>query len=98
MGPAISARGREFIGLGLVQGFGMGLAFAPMTAIAFSTLRADLRTEASGLYALVRNVSGAIGISIIVGVLAILSMLSVQGSSSDLAKQYLPQTLVTNEI
>jgi len=57
---------RAFIELGVIQGFGMGLTFAPMTTLAFSTLAAHLRTEASGFFALVRNVGGAIGISIVI--------------------------------
>jgi len=57
---------RDLIELGVIQGVGMGLTFAPMTALAFSTLPIHLRTEASGFYALVRNVGGAIGISIVI--------------------------------
>jgi DHA2 family multidrug resistance protein len=56
---------RQFIGLGLIQGMGMGFTFAPMTSLAFSTLPTTLRTEASGFYALMRNVGGAVGISIV---------------------------------
>ncbi|HTJ65041.1 MAG TPA: DHA2 family efflux MFS transporter permease subunit [Alphaproteobacteria bacterium] len=57
---------REFMLLSVVQGAGMGLSFAPMTTLAFGNLPAHLRTEASGFYALVRNVGGAVGISIVV--------------------------------
>ncbi len=57
---------RQFITIGIVQGVGMGLTFAPMTSLAFSTLPAALRTEGSGFYALVRNVGGAVGISIVI--------------------------------
>ncbi len=47
-----------------VQGFGLGFIFIPMNAMAFSTLAADLRTEGASLFALIRNVGSAIGISI----------------------------------
>jgi DHA2 family multidrug resistance protein len=57
---------RRFIELGVIQGFGMGLTFAPMTALAFSTLPPPLRTEASSFFSLVRNVGGAAGISIVI--------------------------------
>jgi DHA2 family multidrug resistance protein len=56
----------DFIKLGVIQGLGMGFTFAPITALAFSTLSTHLRTEASSFYALVRNVGGAIGISIVI--------------------------------
>jgi DHA2 family multidrug resistance protein len=67
---------RQFIGLGLIQGFGMGFTFAPMTSLAFSTLPIALRTEASGFYALMRNVGGAIGISIVISRLSELTQLN----------------------
>ena len=56
----------QFIWVGVIQGFGMGTTFVPMTSLAFSTLPPHLRTEASGMYALVRNVGGAVGISIVI--------------------------------
>jgi DHA2 family multidrug resistance protein len=67
---------RQFIGLGLVQGMGMGLIFAPMTSLAFSTLPTTLRTEASGFYALMRNVGGAVGISIVISRLSELTQIN----------------------
>src|SRR5579875_1902606 len=48
---------------GLVQGFGLGFLFVPLTTIAFATLDARLRTEAAGIYSLIRNVGASIGIS-----------------------------------
>jgi DHA2 family multidrug resistance protein len=56
----------DLVTVGLIQGFGMGLAFVPMTTLAFSTVPPALRTEASSFYALVRNIGGAIGISIVI--------------------------------
>jgi DHA2 family multidrug resistance protein len=50
----------------LIQGFGMGFIFAPLTALAFSSLPPHLRTEASGFSALIRNMGASVGISIIV--------------------------------
>lgn len=48
----------------ILQGFGMGMIFVPLSTIAFSTLPYDLRTEAAGLYSLLRTIGGSIGISI----------------------------------
>ena len=48
----------------ILQGFGMGMIFVPLSTIAFSTLPQALRTEAAGLYSLLRTIGGSIGISI----------------------------------
>lgn len=48
---------------GLIQGAGIGLTFMPMNLIAFATLAPHLRTDASGLSNLLRNVGSSIGIS-----------------------------------
>jgi DHA2 family multidrug resistance protein len=72
-GWSLNVGSQQFIWLGVVQGVGMGLAFAPMTTLAFATLPTHLRTEASGFYALVRNVGGAVGISIVISRLSSLT-------------------------
>ncbi len=56
---------------GVVQGFGLGFLFVPMSAIAFSTLAARLRAEASGIYNVTRNVGSSIGVSVMSGMLAV---------------------------
>jgi len=48
----------------LLQGFGIGLVFVPLSVVAFSTLPEQLRTEGTGLYSLLRTMGGSIGISI----------------------------------
>lgn len=48
----------------IVQGFGMGLIFVPLSTIAFSTLAPHLRTEAAGMYSLLRTIGSSIGISV----------------------------------
>ena len=59
-----------FVISGFLQGAGLGLVFVPLNTLAFATLPADLRTDASGFYMLLRNLGGSIGISMTVGVLA----------------------------
>ncbi|HUN51846.1 MAG TPA: MFS transporter, partial [Candidatus Sulfotelmatobacter sp.] len=49
---------------GLTQGFGLGFIFVPLSTIAFSTLPPQLRTEATGMFNLMRNIGSSIGISI----------------------------------
>jgi DHA2 family multidrug resistance protein len=72
-GWSLNVGSQQFIWLGVIQGVGMGFAFAPMTTLAFATLPTHLRTEASGFYALVRNVGGAVGISIVISRLSSLT-------------------------
>ncbi|MBY0281367.1 MAG: DHA2 family efflux MFS transporter permease subunit [Alphaproteobacteria bacterium] len=49
---------------GVIMGFGFGFIFVPLSALAFSTLIPAYRTEGSGLYNLIRNIGGSIGISL----------------------------------
>jgi DHA2 family multidrug resistance protein len=51
---------------GLIQGFGIGLIFVPLSASAFATLNPVLRAEASSVYNLVRNLGSSVGISVMV--------------------------------
>jgi MFS transporter, DHA2 family, multidrug resistance protein len=52
------------ISIGFIQGVGVGLVFVPLSTIVFATLPQRLRTEASGVYSLIRNLGSAIGISV----------------------------------
>ena len=49
---------------GIIQGFGLGFVFIPLSTVAFQTLDPRLRTEATGLFNLIRNLGSAIGVSI----------------------------------
>jgi len=49
---------------GLLQGFGIGCVFVPLSTVAFGTLAPALRTQATGLFNLMRNVGASIGISL----------------------------------
>ena len=55
---------------GLVQGFGLGFIFVPLTTISFSTLAPQYRNEATALYSLLRNIGSSIGISVVMTYLA----------------------------
>ena len=55
-GPIISS--------GVIQGMGLGMVFLPLSTIAYATLKPELRTEASSLFNLLRNIGSSIGISI----------------------------------
>jgi MFS transporter, DHA2 family, multidrug resistance protein len=49
-----------------VQGFGMGMIFVPLSAIAFSTLPDRSRAEAAGLFSLLRTLGSSVGISLVI--------------------------------
>jgi MFS transporter, DHA2 family, multidrug resistance protein len=51
---------------GLLQGFGVGMMFLPLSLITFETLPAGLRTDGSALFHLLRNIGSSIGISLAV--------------------------------
>jgi DHA2 family multidrug resistance protein len=66
---------------GFIQGFGVMLTFIPLNVHLFSSLPVSLRTEAMGLFSLVRSLAGGIGISIGTTMLA----RNIQVAHSDLA-------------
>ncbi len=55
---------------GLLQGFGIGLSYVPLSTLAFSTLPAHLRNEGTAFFNLLRNIGAAIGISVVSFLLA----------------------------
>jgi DHA2 family multidrug resistance protein len=50
---------------GLLQGFGTGFVFAPLSTIAFATLSPMLRNEGTAVFSLMRNMGSSIGISVV---------------------------------
>jgi len=50
---------------GVIQGFGLGLVFVPLSALTFSTLTPALRADGTATYSLMRNIGSSIGISIV---------------------------------
>jgi DHA2 family multidrug resistance protein len=53
------------ISAGIVQGFGVGLVYVPLSTVAFSTLPASLRNEGTAFFNLLRNIGSSIGISVV---------------------------------
>jgi DHA2 family multidrug resistance protein len=56
---------REVILSGVIQGIGLGLTWVPLSTVAFATLPPAQRTEAAGLFSLLRNVGSSAGISLV---------------------------------
>ena len=56
----------EIVTISIVQGFGFGLVFVPLSTVAFLTLPNHLRTDGTSMLTLMRNVASSIGISIVI--------------------------------
>ncbi len=56
----------EIVTLSILQGFGFGLVFVPLSTVAFLTLPNHLRTDGTSMLTLLRNVASSIGISIVI--------------------------------
>ena len=50
---------------GLLQGFGLGCTFVPLTTLALSNLPRHILTQGTALFSLMRNLGGSIGISVV---------------------------------
>jgi len=62
MGPIITT--------GLLQGFGLGFVFTPLSIVTFSTLPRQLLTQGTAIFSLMRNIGSSVGIAIVVALLA----------------------------
>jgi len=60
----------DVVQTGIVQGIGLGLVFVPVSTVAYSTLPMPVRTEAAGIFSLMRNIGSSVGISIVMALLA----------------------------
>ena len=77
----------------VLQGFAMGFIFNPMTVMAFTTLPAHLRGDATALQSLSRNIGAAIGISVTSFTLT----RNVQVAHADLAGYITPFTRLLHQ-
>ena len=79
---------------GIVQGLGIGLVFPPLSTLTFATLPAQLRTEAAGLFSLMRNIGASVGISVVETLLA----RSIQINHAELAEHVNPYSAALNAL
>jgi DHA2 family multidrug resistance protein len=56
----------EIVTISIIQGFGFGLVFVPLSTVAFMTLPNHLRTDGTSMLTLLRNVASSIGISVVI--------------------------------
>jgi MFS transporter, DHA2 family, multidrug resistance protein len=62
MGPVIST--------GVLQGFGLGFVFTPLSIVTFSTLPRQILTQGTAIFSLTRNIGSSVGIAAVVALLA----------------------------
>jgi len=67
--PAVT--GSTIAWVGFIQGFGMGFIFVPMNLVAFATISPEIRTDASAIMNLLRNIGGAFSVSLTTAVLSV---------------------------
>jgi DHA2 family multidrug resistance protein len=58
--------GTEIVVISVLQGFGFGLVFVPLSTVAFLTLPNHLRTDGTSMLTLMRNVASSVGISLVI--------------------------------
>ncbi|MCA6125568.1 multidrug efflux MFS transporter [Bradyrhizobium sp. WSM 1704] len=56
----------EIVVVSVIQGFGFGLVFVPLSTVSFMTLPGHLRTDGTSMLTLLRNVASSVGISIVI--------------------------------
>ncbi len=50
---------------GVLQGFGLGFVFTPLSVVTFSTLPRYYMTQGTALFSLMRNIGGSVGVSLV---------------------------------
>jgi DHA2 family multidrug resistance protein len=58
------------ISTGVLQGFGLGFVFTPLSTVTFSTLPRQILTQGTAIFSLTRNIGGSCGIAVVEALLA----------------------------
>jgi DHA2 family multidrug resistance protein len=74
------------VGVGIVQGMGLGFLFVPLSVVTLSTLSNEQRAEGAGLYSLSRNIGSSVGISVVNTLLTV----NTQVNHADIASYVTP--------
>jgi MFS transporter, DHA2 family, multidrug resistance protein len=64
-GYSLDLSASDIVWPGVIQGFGVGMVFVPLSTATFGTLSVEMRAQGTSLYSLVRNVGSSIGISLV---------------------------------
>lgn len=74
------------VSTGIIQGFGMGFVFVPLSTVAYATLEPRFRNDAAAIFSLVRNIGSSVGISVVTALLA----RNIQINHAELASNLVP--------
>jgi DHA2 family multidrug resistance protein len=64
-GYSLELSAADIVWPGVIQGFGVGMVFVPLSTATFGTLSPEMRAQGTSLYSLVRNIGSSIGISLV---------------------------------
>lgn len=89
-----------FVLNGLLQGFGMGMLFVPLSTLAYATLEPSQSSQAAGIYNLIRTIGSSVGISVATALLSHADKQSVAGLSAHItpANPAVQQWLATQHL
>lgn len=90
----LSMSGREIVYATMLQGLGQALLFVPLSTFGFSTIRQELRPEASSFSILIRNLGGSAGVA----ALQALTVAKGQTTHSTLAANITPDDPVLRSL
>jgi DHA2 family multidrug resistance protein len=86
IGFTLDVPANDIVMSGIIQGIGLGLTWVPLSTVAFASLPVARRTEAAGLFSLLRNVGSSAGISAV----TVLLSQNTQVNHSELAAGVTP--------
>ncbi|WP_375690272.1 DHA2 family efflux MFS transporter permease subunit [Pseudooceanicola sp. LIPI14-2-Ac024] len=72
---------------GVMQGFGLGFVFVPLSTLTFATIAPHLRGDATSMFSLVRNMGSGAGISLVTAVLVRMTTVNHEEIASTLTAQ-----------
>lgn len=79
---------------GLIQGFGMGLVFVPLSTIAYATLPGRFRNDATSVFSLVRNIGSSIGIAVMIALASRFTQINHEELVGRLSPLGMPATML----
>jgi DHA2 family multidrug resistance protein len=79
---SLQAAPLNFVWNGLVQGFGLGMIFVPLSTLAYETLNKSQTSDAAGIYNLSRTIGSSVGISVATALLSHANHMSQTGLSA----------------
>lgn len=67
---------RPIVWSGLMQGFGLGFVFVPLSTLTFATIAQKYRADATAMFSLVRSMGSGLGISLVTVILTRMSVVN----------------------